>query len=507
MKNDPEKYCTYLNDLLYNLTLKNFRIAGFILIRKICDNFEDVPNFIFSYIIGMMEDILILKNNNNNSEINNNSDIKYNTYLYYKSQNILLSKFNDETKLDFCLLILILLQDNLLKYNILKNRLREILIKSQNKLGEIKDNLIKIKLCHFFKFAIPKLFNIESYENKDNCINENSINEKNKQNIAFIEIALTFLFNNLKQKNNKLDDNKYLSSDALRNEASEIIIYLCKYTQEENNILNSGINFLFQNEFVSLLPLIENIQMYSFISVIEQIIKNVRIIDRNNIFTCLEKLTKRFQEEFEKGDNNSQLYCPLYFSIISNFFNGVNKININGTNFPEEFTKFNNLFQPIFDYLNDINSFIYYENLIKSMTDYIKNYQGINDQISNLINIMPMVIERDRQLSEDNFHYLSAFLTYFQFNSLIIDSSQDKLFDLIIKILETGFSYEFGSYDSSKLFSLLITLQIYNKNMNISNDYLKILLLNTIKCFNYIFQEDENYGNLKMKVDKNNIIF
>ena len=506
MKNDPEKYCTYLNDLLYNLTLKNFRIAGFILIKKICDNFEDVPNFIFSFIIGMMEDLLVPKTNIN-YEVNNNSDIKYNTYLYYKSQNILLSKFNDETKLDFCLLILILLQDNLLKYNILKNRLREILIKSQNKLGEIKNNLIKIKLCHFFKFAIPKLFNIESYESKDNCLNENSINEKNKQNIAFIEIALTFLFNNLKQKNNKLDDNKYLSSDALRNEASVIIIYLCKYNQEENNILNSGINFLFQKEFESLIPLIENIQMYSFFSVIEQIIKNVKIINRDYIFTCLEKLTKRFHVEFQRGDNNSQLYCPLYFSIISNFFNGVNKININETKFPEEFTKFNNLFQTIFDYLNDINSFIYYENLIKSMTEYIKNYQGINDQISHLINIMPIVIERDRQLSEDNFHYLSAFLTYFQFNSLIIDSSQDKLFDLIIKILETGFSYEFGSYDSSKLFSLLITLQIYNKNMNISNDYLKILLLNTIKCFNYIFQEDENYGNLKMKVDKNNIIF
>ena len=320
MQKEPEKYCTYLNDLLYNLTLKNFRIAGFILIRKICDNFEDVTNFIFSYIIGMMEDILILKHNNN-SEINNNSDIKYNTYLFYKSQNILLNKYNDETKLDFCLLILILLQDNFVKHNILKNRLREILIKAQNKFGEIKDNLIKIKLCHFFKFAIPKLFNIESEEkDENNSMNKISINEKNKQNISFVEIALTFLFNNLKQENNELDGDEYLFSDALRNEVSEIIIYLCKYTQEENNILNSGINFLFQNEFVSLLPLIENIQMYSFFSVIEQIIKNVKIIDRNNIFTCLEKLTKRFQEEFQKGDNNSQLYCPLYFSIISNSY-------------------------------------------------------------------------------------------------------------------------------------------------------------------------------------------
>ena len=113
--------------------------------------------------------------------------------------------------MDFCLLILILLQDNFVKHNILKNRLRQILIKAQNKFGEIKDNLIKIKLCHFFKFAIPKLFNIESEEkDENNSMNKISINEKNKQNISFVEIALTFLFNNLKQENNDLDGEEYL---------------------------------------------------------------------------------------------------------------------------------------------------------------------------------------------------------------------------------------------------------------------------------------------------------
>ena len=58
MNNEPEQYCSYLNDLLYNLTLKNFRIAGLILIKKIFDRFEDAPNFIFSYIIGLMDDLL-----------------------------------------------------------------------------------------------------------------------------------------------------------------------------------------------------------------------------------------------------------------------------------------------------------------------------------------------------------------------------------------------------------------------------------------------------------------
>ena len=497
MKKEPEQYCTYLNDLLYKLSLKNFRVAGLILIKKICDNFEDAPNFIFSYLIGMLDDLINSKENKNNEINDKNIDFKYNIYLNYKTQNIIFNKYNDETKLDFCLLILILLQDNLLKYNILKNRLRETLIKAGNNFLSIKNALIKIKLSHFFKFAIPNLFNIENEQVGDNNIDNNEIN---KQNISFVEMALTYLFNNLKSINDG-----DLFSDSLKNEVSEIIIYLCKFTEDENDILGNGINFLLQKEFHSLLNLIDNIKLYSFFSVIEQIIKSVKIKNRNDIFICLEKLTKRFIDENETGDVNSQLYCPLYFSIISNFFKGINKIDRDDINFAEEINKFNYIFQPILDCLKDLNSFIYYENFIKAMTEYVKCFKGINEQSCDLIKIMLKVIERDRQFSEDNFHYLSAFLTFFQFNPLNL--SQEKISDYIIKILEKSFSYEFGKYDSSKLYSLLITLQIFNKNMNISNEINKILLSNTLKCFNYIFKEDENFGNIKMKIDKNNIIF
>ena len=500
MNDEPEQYCSYLTDLLYNLTLKNFRIAGLILIKKIFDKFEDAPNFIFSFIIGMLDDLLNKDKNNSNS-INNNIDIKYNIYEYYKSQNIILNKYNENIKLDFCLLILILLEDSLLKYNLLKNKLIDLLLKAQDNFLLIKDVLVKIKLGHLFKFIIPNLFNIEN-ELKENNNNEN--NDKNKQIISFIEVVLIFLFNNLKCTNNHNDDD-FILPDALRNEVSEIIIYLCKEAQGKNNILNTGMNYLFQKEFHSLLGLINNIKLYSFFSVIEQIITTVKITNRNDIFICIEKLTKRFEEENENGDINSQLYCPLYFSIISNFFNGINKIDRSNVNFGEEIIQFNKIFQPILDHLNYINTFIYYENLIKTMTDYIKIFQGINEQTINIIKIMPNVVEKDRQLSVDNFHYLSAFLTYFDYNE--DDDDCIKIFDVIIKILEKSFSYEFGGYDTSKLYSLLLTMQILNKNIKLENDIYKNLFVNTVQCFNYIFKEEENYGSKKLKEEKNQIFF
>ena len=504
MNNEPEQYCSYLNDLLYNLTLKNFRIAGLILIKKIFDRFEDAPNFIFSYIIGLMDDLLN-KNENNSNSINNSNDIKYNIYEYYKSQNIILNKYDANTKLDFCLLILILLQDSLLKYNISKNKLKELVLKVQKNFLLIKDVLIKIKLGHLFKFIIPNLFNIENEQIENNNNNITNDNDNNKQIISFIEIALTFLFNNLICSDNDNSDEDFILPDALKNEVSDIIIYLCKYAQGKNNLLNNGMNYLFQKEFHSLLNLISSIKLYSFFSVIEQIISTVKIINRNDIFLCIEKLTKRFEEENENGDMNSQLYCPLYFSIISNFFKSINKIDRNNINFGEEIIQFNKIFQPILNYLHNINTFIYYENLIKVMTDYIKIFQGINEQIINIIKIMQNVIEKDRQLSPDNFHYLSVFLTYFNYDEE--DDNCKKLFDIIIKILEKSFSYEFGGYDTSKLYSLLITMQILNKNINLENDIYKILFENTVKCFNYIFKDDENYGSKKLKVEKNQIFF
>ena len=118
---------------------------------------------------------------------------------------------------------------------------------------------------------------------------------------------------------------------------------------------------------------------------------------------------------------------------------------------------------------------------------------------------MPNVVEKDRQLSVDNFHYLSAFLTYFDYNEE--DDDCIKIFDVIIKILEKSFSYEFGAYDTSKLYSLLLTMQILNKNLKLENDIYKNLFVNTVQCFNYIFKEEENYGSKRLKEDKNQIFF
>ena len=106
-----------------------------------------------------------------------------------------------------------------------------------------------------------------------------------------------------------------------------VLFFLFKYIQSEKesecNILKNKLIDLLQIFFHSLIDLIDIINLYSVFSVIEQIIKYIKINNRQDLFNCLDKLTKRFNTEFERGDINSQTYCPLYFFIISSFFNGV----------------------------------------------------------------------------------------------------------------------------------------------------------------------------------------
>ena len=515
MRSIPEEYCAYFNDLIYNFTLPNFRISGFFLIKKICENYEDIPNFIYSYIIEMFDDII----NKDQIHINNNN--LYSIYQYYKSQNVLFDKLNENIKLDFCVLIIIILQEKVLSYDILKNKLKEVLIKAQDKFDKIRDPLIKIKLCHLFRFAIPNLFTekinqkenenyIDDDNNNGDIINIDTDMELNEINSTFVNKALNYLFDNLTQSKSKDSSNQYIYYHSLGNEASEIIIYFTKLTEKKNNenlLLKNTLVNSFQKYFHNLIDIIDVTELYSLFNVIEQIIKDVKINDREELFNCLSKLTKRFIIENDTGDINSQIYCPLYFSILSSFFNGVNKIDITNNNYRKELTKFDDIFKPALDLMSDIYKFLYYENLVKAMIDYVKNFQGINESSVIVLNSMFNIIDNERTFSLASYSFISTFLYYLQnkISEKYID--ENKLFTDIVKIMDICFEIDFDEHDYSNLYSLLLALQIYSKNMIIIDDVAKNLLAKSLKCFAYIFERDKKDGIEQEKKQKDIIIF
>ena len=519
MKSEPEEYCAFFNDLVYDFTLPNFRIQGFSLIKKLSENYVDIPNFILSYFIGLFNDIM----NKDNCQFEKFSiNNQFNAYIFYKSQNVLFDKLSEETKLDFCLLILILFQKELLKYDILKNKLREALIISKDKLEQLRAPLIKIKLCHLLKFVIPNLFNENSSQEKENVENiqqnDNNMNEiiEDDTNIkygVFIEKGLFFLFNCLTQTKTENYAKYDLYCHPLGNEASNVIISLfnCIQTEKKDSFLKNKLNYLLQEYFHSFLDLINFINLYSFFNVTEQIIKEIKIKNRQDLFLCLDKLTQRFLTEFETGDLNSQIYCPLYFSIISSFFNGVNRIqlediNNNSKNDENELDIFNKLYKPILDEMNDVFRFIYYENLNNAMIDYIKCFKGLNDQTIIPLKSMPQIFQNERTFSLTSYNYVRTVLYYLENNITNGFFDQQKTLENIIDTIEEAFKIDCDQNDFSNLYALLLTLQIYSKNMTLSEKFTKILLTNTMKCFEYIFKNDKKYGKEKTKIEKDIVI-
>ncbi len=512
MRCDPEEYCAYFNDLLYNFTLHNFNISGLFLIKKICEYYEDLANFIFSYMIGMLDDIMNKEQNN----INNNI---YNIYNYYKSQNVLFDKLSENIKLDFCILVLIVLQEKLLNYDNLKNKLKEVLIKAQDKFVKVRDPLIKMKFCHLFKFVIQNLFNEENQtedENNNNNDNNNESdnkieieNELNDINNIFVQKVLYFLFENLTQSNSEDYSEQYLYYQSLGNEAAEIIVYLTKLSQEKNRENTWLINILensFQKYFSDLIDIINITELYSLFNVIEQIIKDVKIKDREILFNCLSKLTSRFERENDEGDYNSKIYCPLYFSIISSFLNGVNRIDRTNNNFQTELKKFDDIFKPALNLMKDIYNFLYYENLVKTMVDYVKCLQGINESSIIVFNSMFKIIDNERTFSLSSYSFVCTFLYYLEKCISGEYISQNSLFKTIIKLINICFEIDCDQHDLSNLYALLLTLQIYSKNMDINENIAKNLLGKSLKCFAYIFEEDIQNDTSKGKKEKDIII-
>lgn len=147
---DPEGYHQYINDISSDFKIKNFRTSGCFLINKICERYDDMCNFVLSFNIEMLNYII--------NEGNIKSDLEYNIYLN-NIKDALINKFNDRIKIDFTLLIILILKDRLKKNSFLKNKVRDILINNQDKIHSIPFPIIKIKLCKIYNFFLPNLFN------------------------------------------------------------------------------------------------------------------------------------------------------------------------------------------------------------------------------------------------------------------------------------------------------------------------------------------------------------
>ena len=478
---DPEGYHAYINDITDEYKIKNFRTAGCFLIHKICEKYEDMLYFIFSFSIEMIN--YILNGGKIDSEV-----AEYNVYLK-NIKDTLINKFDDKIKIDFALLIILILKDNLKRNSIFKSRLIEILINNQDKINMINSPIIKIKFCKLYNYLLSRGF-----------LNSNDIIEDSKK--KFIELIINYMLNNIIQKGLLGKKNKEDYLQALSSEASDTITDLLSLPKgeeyPENNLLHFYICQNLEKNFNTLNQLIEYVDVYSFFLVIDQILRNIKINERNLIFDCLSNLTKKFRIYFLSQNSENNLFAREYFDCFTSFLTGVNKLNPSNK---EEIKKFSDILDPILNYIKNPKKFKYYEELVSLMEDYIKCLDGINERSALVLKNIKLILEVEKTTSKISFSFASTFLLYIQKIKSEELLDQAELFKEILLIVNKSFSFDEDTIETSKLYALLLTFQILSLNLNLPEDVYSFLINKSLSSFEYIELNDSN----SFSYDRNNI--
>ena len=457
---DPEGYHQYINDITSMFKIKNFRTSGCFLIKKICEKYEDMSNFVLSFCIEMMN--YIITGGQINTEVSD-----YNVYIKNK-KDALIDQFNDKKKLDFALLIILILRDKIKNEKYFKNRFVDIIIKNCEKIHLITFSFIKIKLCKLYYYFIPGFF-----EN-----NEIIQKEEKKE---FIEKVVNYLLNNIIQKN-LITGEEY--SQALSYGASETIIELLNLPKdnenEENALLKTFISKSLEQNFYILNQLISNVDIYTFYMVIDQIIGTIKISQRNLIFDCINNLSKKFLSQFLNQNDEHRLFLNQYFSIITSFLTGENKI-IQGNK--EEIDMFNKSFNPILNYIKNPKKFLLYEQIVSTTEEYIKSLDGINEESALVLKNIKTILDKDSTVSNHCYNFVSTFLSYIQKNISDKPLNQEELFMDILEIIKKGFSFKEETLKTSKTYSLLLTLQVLSLNPNLNSEVFQYLIIQSLDSF------------------------
>ena len=480
LETDPDGYHQYINDITFQFKEKSFRTSACFLVKKICDIFEEMGNFVLSFVLEMLN--YIIKRGENIGDLSG-----YNVYLKYKS-NALIDQFNDKIKLDFCLLIILILKEKIIQNSYLSKRLLDILIENYSNIHLIPFSIIRIKLCKIYYYFLPLYFGKVHYS------------EENKK--IFLENVVNYLLNCIIQKNINIDE-EYCQ--ALSYEATSTIIRLMTIQKEtkENNIsaLKKYINENLEKNFEIFVQLIPNIDILVYFLLLEQIIKNIKIAQRNLIFNCLNSLSKKFLLLYVQQNNQNQLFFPQYFTIINSLLTGKNKIEPENN---EEISKFYEYFDPVLNYIKNPKKFIYYEPLISNVQQCIKSFERIEERNILVLKSIKIIQEIDSATNLACYNYVSTFLSYIQKNKSEKPLNEKEIFNDILDIIKTSFTFNKETLKSSINYALLLTLQLLNINPNLNQEIFEFLIIQSFDCFefsngeNALFSFFENINQLSL---------
>jgi hypothetical protein len=443
-----------------------------------------------------------LDSNNNNIK---KDEMAYSTYLKNENKSII-NNFNDEIKIDFCFLMILLLKSNIIKHPSILNKFMLFFISNQDKIHQINSDIFKIKICEIYERYISYFFN--RTKPKSNEDEEVKLKIKN----VFIENMVNFLFSLVINTNKQNIQNSEGNNEALVTKASDVIINILKFINEINisdnnkgiimNHLEAAISEKIRNSFKNLVELIniysDNI---SFINVMINIINNININNRQDIFLCLNTFTNKFLSivlnknniSNVSADNESQnkaVFINQYFTIIKDLLTGENRLK------PNEIKDFNDIILPLIDFIKEPTKYTFCDEIIEIGEYHIKCINNIDIISMKILENMYPIISNEKTISGYYYSFISTFLSFI--NLYNIDMCSNYI-NIILNIIKLAYSFENkeNRNDENVLYTSLLTIQILSlQNGIINNDDIKLLISENLKlCVVYfqLIRDDNDY--------------
>ena len=480
LKQEPDSYRMYLDDIINDFIFRNYRSAICFLLRKICINYVDMNNFILSYVIEML--IYTFKKDDN--DYNNSCNI-YNIYLDNKNKS-LINNFSDEIKIDFCFLILLLLKDNVIHHNLLKNKFISFFIENQDKIHQINSSLILIKICKIYNQYYTHIF--KYLQNEKDALIKNS----------FIEKALNILLNFIAKYDGK-DIQQIIIS-----EASDTLLSLFKYSKDsdiKDLHFKEIIIEKFQLYFKNLIKLVNVVDNPSLNIIISNIIEQIYIKERNDVLKCLENFTKKFQiivntnyNYLNKEDElkNKAIFINQYFILLENYLKGENRFALTNK---DEIIQFNNIISPVIMYISDPEKYAYNEEIVSVGQSYMIALNSINEASTFILDNLYQVINKESILSGVYSAFISTFLSFMSKNQ-----QYNNYLDKIISIIKLSFSFPKETFLENFLSTLLLTMQVLSLQGQINYDILQYFIIEMFKY--YISPNEKEYEDILILNEK-----
>ena len=207
--------------------------------------------------------------------------------------------------------------------------------------------------------------------------------------------------------------------------ASEAVFNLLFQRIDNNNVSLFRYDYKYLEKYFSnFIKTINFIDLNSFYKLLCNIIKLVKINERNLLFECLNNITIKF----EKNNDGRK-----YFPILKSFLTGVNKIKPEDK---EEIKKFDRILKPIINIKPNIGKYDLNYELIEVFECYIKCFNGINNITVIILKAIEDLLAGEHYLNISYINFVSTFLSKVKKN-IYDDEEIDKkeIYNIIVKII------------------------------------------------------------------------